>query len=701
MEYIVTISVFVFGIITWIPFLNGVYGHDVAGAMYWVDRMKKGDLILYKDVCLLPIGHLMHIIFMQLFWKKENTKAYYWIMCIYNSFSAVALFWVMFNLFGLIPATIGSVCFSLYIVSPRLDGNWGMFEQLLALPLMLSILCMIISAQPNYYLLIVLSGMLFGYSILIKQFAALYLPGYILIMISTGHSFTHHMLFLTGALIANLIPLLYYWIRHNAFWEYLTSVWLLLLPSAINPKKYNKFYPRVLVQGETDTKNKKAVIIKNSRSLSPIIFLGFIGIILLFTNHFSLLSIGLVLCLLASIKMIFMRGTFFAHYWLNIIPWLSIFAGFGLNNVIINSIHQETLNGVTIAGIIAIILLIYDAICVDRKYYVFSKDPYQFLRKVWGEGLVSNYKNWTKIGEYIKNMTKPEDGILICGWAPHILMYSDRKHFTPSPCSHMEDYLDIYNRENPVPHDFLNLIYKFKPVKKRENVFHKGYPEVIIFTEGKVNVEGFERLTGIKYSQDESLKILYRADLEITELTSMYEKSNTETLPLEEDINLMKKDLIDSVNKKNWNTAIETTKRLLKKAPKNRELLSILGDCLIKSGNYKLLFGFYNRLIGGKSTSVRMKLELLNKLGVAYCCLNKLGDAETLFKKILEAKPDNPVVLNNLGFVYTNQNKVEEAIECFQKSLEIDPSNEDAIFNLNKIMGSKTNINLVSNLQGQ
>ncbi len=80
-----------------------------------------------------------------------------------------------------------------------------------------------------------------------------------------------------------------------------------------------------------------------------------------------------------------------------------------------------------------------------------------------------------------------------------------------------------------------------------------------------------------------------------------------------------------------------------------------------------------------------MKLELLNKLGVAYCCLNKLNEAETLFKKILGAKPDNPVVLNNLGYVYNKQNKVGEAVECFQKSLKIDPNNEDAINNLGQI----------------
>ena len=531
MELLLSIFVFLFGILTWVPFLNNIYGQDLAVAMYFVDRFKKGEVTLYKDIPTLPIGYFMHIFFMQLFWKKENTKAFYWIMCLYSSFSSFLLFWVIFHIFGLFSAIAGSIVFSLYIVSPRLDGNWGASEQLIPLPLMISLLCILISSKENSIPLIVLSGLFLGYAILIKQMTVLYFPCYILVMIGTGHSFAYHLYFICGILITNSIPLVYFSLKYDAFWEYVIAIWLKLLPSAINPKKYNKYYPKNQVRGTKDIKIAKKVIAQNSRSLPPLFFLCIIGVFSSIAYHSLLIFAGLFVCLLASIWMIFMRGTFFPHYWLNMIPWLSIFAGFGLSEVIKSALRLGPPTAVTIAGILAIILLFVDAVCVDRKYYGFFKDPYQFLRKIWGEGFVNAYKGWRQIGEYIKNTTKKDDKILVCGWAPHILMYSDRTHFTPEACQYTEDYLDIYNRENPAVLGFLNLIYNFKNlkvVKQKENIFHAGYPEVIVFSDGKVNVEGFEKLTGIKYSLDENVEgcPLFRADLELTELMSLFQTKN-------------------------------------------------------------------------------------------------------------------------------------------------------------------------------
>ena len=78
----------------------------------------------------------------------------------------------------------------------------------------------------------------------------MYLPGYFLMLIGTNHYLSYN-LFLTGAAICiNIIPILYYWLRHNALFEYLTSTWLNYLPIALNPKKYNKLYPKHQIQGE-------------------------------------------------------------------------------------------------------------------------------------------------------------------------------------------------------------------------------------------------------------------------------------------------------------------------------------------------------------------------------------------------------------------------------------------------------------------
>ena len=110
-----------------------------------------------------------------------------------------------------------------------------------------------------------------------------------------------------------------------------------------------------------------------------------------------------------------------------------------------------------------------------------------------------------------------------------------------------------------------------------------------------------------------------------------------------------------------------------------------LGECLIGSGNYSLLFRFYNRLIEKKMVSTTSRLELLAKIGEAYCHQEKFKEAEEIFNSILILKPANPSVLNNLGFVYSRQDNKNKASLCFQKALEIDPDNEDARINLEQI----------------
>jgi len=393
-----------------------------------------------------------------------------------------------------------------------------------------------------------------------------------------------------------------------------------------------------------------------------------------------------------------MRGTFFAHYWLNFVPWLPIFAGYGLS-VIINLVLQDGFNLISIAGIVAVILLFADAAYADRKYYVFSRDPYQFLRKNFGQPVVNGYKLWTQVGEFIKETTKPDDKILICGHAPHILFFSDRAHITAEACQYTEDYLDIYNRENPTHQDFLNQIYKFKNfklIKQKENVFKKGYPEVIVFAEGTVDIEGFEKLTGVKYSFETIMSgiiTVFRADLELTELMSLYESPDNAKSSIESDADLERDKLTDNTGQiepvrtdnTDWDTALIKAKQLLKTDPYNIETLLILGDCLIGSDKYKLLFSFYNRLCERKIVPSSSVLSLLNKLGEAYCNQNKFNEAEELFHKVLNLNSNNPAVLNNLGFIYSQQNNNQKASEYFQKSLELDPDNMDAIHNLSQI----------------
>jgi predicted TPR repeat methyltransferase len=58
------------------------------------------------------------------------------------------------------------------------------------------------------------------------------------------------------------------------------------------------------------------------------------------------------------------------------------------------------------------------------------------------------------------------------------------------------------------------------------------------------------------------------------------------------------------------------------------------------------------------------------------------GDAEYVYKKILEASPENDRALNDFGNVLLEMRRVEEASTCFRKAIEANPNLDQASYNL-------------------
>jgi len=602
MEYYISILIFTFGIITWIPFLKTPYGQDQAGAAYYVDQVIKGKLTLFKDVFAYPIGNYYHLIIIQYLFGKEN-KYYNRFMCLWCSLSACTIYWIVYDVFGLTSAIIAGILYALYIVNPRIDGNFGSNEAVLALPLLVSLFLVLQTSNSDSYFFIALSGLFFGYAILIRQTVILYLPGYFLMILGMNIPFTYCFIFVGSVFISNLIPLIYYWTK-DAFWEYLACNWLVMLPSAINPKKYNRYYPKIFVRGEVSNKLKKQVLLRNTLSIFPLMFLTIISLISVIINYdYPLFHLGLFICLLSSIWMIFMRGTLFPHYWQYMIPWLVILSSKSVVETMSIFSIGATLNTFQLSiGLILVGMFVY-TICVDYRFYIPHNDPYGYLRKFYGNSFVnSNYINLIRIAEHIKHTTKPEDKILVCGWAPYIVLYSERSSFTPDLCMYAEDYLEVYNKSNPTLLDFLNSIYRFKKfniIKQKKNIFKSGFPEIIILSDGKGDIRDFEKLTNMCYAREEELGgyPLYRVDVELTKLMSFFENTKNESIQKTEEIDSNESELSHNLDPQDWDSALEIVKQLLKENPYKIEHLLILGECLIGSGNYSLLFRFYNRLI--------------------------------------------------------------------------------------------------------
>ena len=383
--YLGSALAFIFNLLIWLPFINQVYGHDVAHGHICVDRARKGRIVWYRDSNVSAIGHYYLMWVMRWFFKKENTRAYYSLMALLNSFTGLGVFLIAAHWQGAAAGFAASALFAVYNSSPRLEGNWAPFEHLISLPLVWSLWCLLADPWLHPWLLPALAGLLFGAGVLAKQIAAAYLPGYLLMAFGAGLGLVQVLVFLAGTALINLIPPLYYGIRYRAMGEYLTCVWLHLLPSAFNPAKYNPMYPDILVRGHLTPEQRNQRLKEVTKSMPLLVLLALAGFSPLFwTQAGPWFVLGFIFCLLASAAMIFMRGTYFAHYFLNTLPWLAIPAGMALWSLAAALGSPMQVSPPQIMALLALALLGYLAYRSDRHYYGWSGDEYGFFTKGLG-----------------------------------------------------------------------------------------------------------------------------------------------------------------------------------------------------------------------------------------------------------------------------------------------------------------------------
>ena len=85
---------------------------------------------------------------------------------------------------------------------------------------------------------------------------------------------------------------------------------------------------------------------------------------------------------------------------------------------------------------------------------------------------------------------------------------------------------------------------------------------------------------------------------------------------------------------------------------------------------------------GGQQLSLEQTFELARNLHRQ----NSLHDAETLYRRLLEAVPDQPAVLNSLAILRSQRGDDEEAATLLQRAVKINPKNADAHNNLGNVL---------------
>lgn len=100
-----------------------------------------------------------------------------------------------------------------------------------------------------------------------------------------------------------------------------------------------------------------------------------------------------------------------------------------------------------------------------------------------------------------------------------------------------------------------------------------------------------------------------------------------------------------------------------------------VGHRLMAAGEHELALKAYLRAAAEQGIDV----DVLSALGSANLALGRLGQAEQLLRRALEADPTFVPAINNLGVVLMERGRPGEARQVFQQAFALDSGRSDSI----------------------
>lgn len=101
----------------------------------------------------------------------------------------------------------------------------------------------------------------------------------------------------------------------------------------------------------------------------------------------------------------------------------------------------------------------------------------------------------------------------------------------------------------------------------------------------------------------------------------------------------------------------------------------LVGHRLMEAGEHELALRAYLRAAADQG----MTADVLAALGSANLKLGRLGQAERILRRALEADPGSVPALNNLGVVLMEQGHIGEARVMFRQAYALDSGSSDSI----------------------
>ncbi|SNB48117.1 glycosyltransferase family 39 protein [Geobacter sp. DSM 9736] len=330
---------------------------------------------------------------------------------LYSVLTLGAVYWLARYLSGRAAALAAAAIFALYSGAPLLQGSSSNSEVFMVLPLMLSACFFAAAAHRQRPVLLVASGFCMALAMLIKTVALPYLLLLLVCSIFVGKKeegfkgrILNPVLFLSPCILVGLATLAYFYL--NGAWDDFVMYNITL------PLFYSKG------GGVVGPELPEMIRYLSHEFLLPVLLAVPTAVWLLIRRE-SISLVMAALLLVASWLGVIMPGKNFPHYFIQLMPFLSLLGGIGLAKVLGNR---------RISLILAVPLsaaFLYYAVKDYRLYFVLPPEDVSILK--YGPVFADS----VKVADYLKKNTAPGDYIFQWGFEPELYFLADRPIPTP------------------------------------------------------------------------------------------------------------------------------------------------------------------------------------------------------------------------------------------------------------------------------
>lgn len=416
-----------------LSFFGQYIDSDVGNMAYIGWRMSEGEILLdIEGPGKPPLYPMAYALFIKIF--GPSFIGIKWFGTIFIILSVLSIYWLTRKSYGEKTAVLASLLFGIFSSSPMVEGETVNLETIMHLPYILATGFFInakIQKSLRYYFYAGLFGSL---AMLVKQVGGvvffLFLFSELLDDLKRKELFFHYIMIGTGASIP-IIGFVVFYIFHNySFKELFDSLLISNFRYIRRGYEYTNFFKNFLGA-------MKLILRENSLLWLGWIFSSFCFIKKIINNKAAKHDIVVMLWALISFAVLWVSGTFYAHYFLQLIAPFSVLTAYAIMFPWKYNLFLLHPSGRIVKFIWIMILAISTLFFIKTDYlYFFKFTPveqtiYQIpsLGSKCIEYGVYNIVQ-EEIASYIKKETMPDETIYIWGIAPQTYFLAQRRAAT-------------------------------------------------------------------------------------------------------------------------------------------------------------------------------------------------------------------------------------------------------------------------------